>query len=198
MLVYDLEIEKAICGRGEVRQAGVLYCDGWNDHAGMGISVIGAYDYKEDRYRVFCRDNFAAFQALLLERHLLVTFNGIGFDNKVLRANGFTVPEGNGDGAAHYDLLVEVKAALGIAPNNFGAMKGLGLDACCRANFGTTKSGDGGHAPVEWQRGNVGTVIDYCLNDVKLTKQLFDAVLGRWLFKSPKEGKEMMLRFPWE
>lgn len=58
MLVYDCEIEKAILGKRESRIDGIEYYAGWDDFKHMGISVIGAYDYKTDRYRVFCKDNF--------------------------------------------------------------------------------------------------------------------------------------------
>jgi hypothetical protein len=58
-LVYDLEIIKAIPERDGSRLDGYDYCEGWHDHANMGVSVIGAFDYVEQRYRVFCWSNFA-------------------------------------------------------------------------------------------------------------------------------------------
>ena len=63
VLVYDIEIVNAIPDREGIKKEGVEYCEGWGDHAGMGISVIGAYDALEDRYRVFCEDNGNDFAA---------------------------------------------------------------------------------------------------------------------------------------
>lgn len=57
-LVYDLEIINAVPGR-EKPIEGIKYCEGRHDHAGMGISVIGAFDYSTQRYRVFLEDNSA-------------------------------------------------------------------------------------------------------------------------------------------
>ena len=51
MLVYDIETTKAVPDRAP-NVAGIEYCGGWEDHANMGISVICAYDYTTDRYRV--------------------------------------------------------------------------------------------------------------------------------------------------
>ena len=51
LVVYDIEIQKGILGKKEKPVPGIEYCNGWNDHANMGISVICAYDYEEDRYR---------------------------------------------------------------------------------------------------------------------------------------------------
>jgi hypothetical protein len=48
-----------------------------------------------------------------------------------------------------------------------------------RANIpDLAKSGNGALAPILWQRGQVGEVIDYCLNDVHITHELFKVMLG--------------------
>ncbi|HDR8950784.1 TPA: ribonuclease H-like domain-containing protein [Burkholderia vietnamiensis] len=194
-LIYDIEIAKAILGRGETRIDGVQYCDGWHDHAGMGISVIGAYDYAESRYRVFCEDNLDAFVELCAERAPLVSFNGIGFDDKVINATldpYSAMPRE----PFRYDLLAEIWRAAGLDPTFGGnSHAGYDLDATCEANFGIRKSGDGAHAPIAWQQGRVGEVIDYCLNDIRLTKRLFDhaVVLGEPIVLA-KTGASVRLR----
>jgi hypothetical protein len=48
------------------------------------------------------------------------------------------------------------------------------LDDIAIANLGAQKSMHGELAPVEWQRGNRGAVIDYCLRDVMLTLRLIE------------------------
>jgi len=193
-LIYDIEIVKAIVGKDGVRLPDINYCDGWNDHANMGVSVIGAYDYAEDRYRTFCADNFYAFEELAKDR-LCVGFNSIKFDNTVLAASDIVVP----DVSQCYDLLRETWIAAGAGngdPFNFKLHGGYGLDAMCKVNFGTAKTGNGALAPVLWQRGEIGKVIDYCLNDVRLTKQLFDKVLAGELLLSPVSSQSLKLRVP--
>lgn len=182
LLVYDCEIIRAIPPpAGQERLPGIEYCKGWEDHENMGISVIGAYDYQEQRYRVFLQDNFNEFQRLLKEREILVGFNNINFDDKLIAANGFRLPVTEDLFAFRsYDLLREIWRAAGSDPD--GPFKkdtqaGFGLDACGLANFGCGKTGDGANAAVDWQRGLHGRVIDYCINDVILTKRLLDQVL---------------------
>lgn len=162
MIIYDVEIEKAIQGRGEVRMEGIEYCKGWGDHKGMGISVICTYDYDTDCYQVFAEDNKQEFSRLvnktLRERSLCVGFNNIGFDNKVIKTVwDLDIPPEN-----CYDVLLEATKV---------ARKRYSLDAYCEANFEIKKSGNGALAPVNWQQGKIGTVIDYCLNDVAITKR---------------------------
>lgn len=193
-LVYDLEIKKAILGKRETPIEGIDYCDGWHDHAGMGISCLCAYDYGENRYRVFCDDNMNEFQELLRVRKIHVTFNGVNFDTKVVRANDLEIPET----ALQYDILREVWKAHGLDPDcfNFRTHVGYSLDDCCRANGFPVKTGNGALAPVQWQRGMRGTVIDYCQNDVEMTKTFFNAIISGVELISPRTGRAMILPIP--
>jgi hypothetical protein len=194
-LIYDIEIKKAIPDKNKPREDGIEYCEDWHDHANMGISVIGAYDYATDRYHVFCDDNKDAFFEACLKAECLVSFNGIGFDNRVIEKT-WSFPDSILTKFV-YDLLVETWVAAGLGPKFAGPSHGgFGLDAICSCNFGTKKSGNGALAPVLWQRGKIGEVIDYCLNDVRLTKQIFDKVLADRSLISPKDGRELTLRQP--
>lgn len=49
MLIYDVEIKKAIPFKNAPRIEGIDYCGGWNDYVNMGISVVGVYDYSTDQ-----------------------------------------------------------------------------------------------------------------------------------------------------
>lgn len=195
IVIYDLEILRAVPDRSGKREEGIEYCAGWHDHANMGITVLGAYDYNADRYRVFCGDNKVDWLNLIdAPDTLLVGFNNIPFDNAVLRA---TRGWGDPDDPKCYDLLREIWAAAGNGPTFTPATHaGYGLDAMCEKNFGTRKTGNGALAPIAWQLGNFGEVIDYCLNDVRLTKQLFDKVRLNGFLISPKDGSTLTLRRP--
>lgn len=202
MLIYDIEIENAIPSNKEPRIEGIKYCNGWHDHANMGISVIGAYDYETDRYHVFCKDNFSGFLELLATHTCIVGFNSRRFDNRVVLAQTEGIVNENLEKyfkQATYDILEEIWKSLGLDPDRFywGTHGGYGLDVMCEVNFGTKKSGNGALAPVDWQQGRIGTVIDYCLNDVRLTKQLLDRIrLCNYLI-NPKTKGELKLRNPY-
>jgi hypothetical protein len=188
MLIYDCEIKKAILSKTESPIEGIEYCEGWRDFEGMGISCIGAYDYHTDRYRVFCEDNFPEFQALVDSHEVIIGFNSIGFDNPLCAANGIVVPD-----EKSYDALVEVWLAAGLGPMfRYPSHMGFGLDAICKVNFGLEKSGHGAVAPVQWQRGQIGSVIDYCLNDVKITKRLTDCIEQHGTIKDPTDTKRIL------
>ena len=75
VIIYDLEIVNCVPPKGGAPLPGLSYCNGWHDHKGMGVAVLGVYDYGEDRSRVFCADNRDAWGALLSRKPLCVGFN---------------------------------------------------------------------------------------------------------------------------
>jgi hypothetical protein len=193
-IVYDTEIKKAIQGRNEERLSGIEYCDGWRDFANMGISCLCAHDMKENRQYVFMDDNLQRFAELLSGTDLVVTFNGIGFDNKLLEANGIIVP-----GDKNYDILAESWIADGLDPTKFNPQThgGYGLDALASANGVGKKSGHGATAPVWYQQNKLGQLISYCLDDVMLTVELFKRIAAGEALHHPKRIGEMFtLRLP--
>lgn len=126
------------------------------------------------------------FQQLIDDRDLIVGFNSKKFDNSLCEANGIKI-----DHKPHYDILVQIARA--VHPHTEKPyFKDCGLSNCCKANFNTQKSGDGALAPVQWQNGEIGSVIDYCINDVRLTKKLFDKIMQGHPIVSPKDGKTLL------
>lgn len=194
MIIYDCEIIRAIPPKNPADTIqGIEYCGGWRDFENMGISVIGAYDYEQDRYRVFCKDNPDEFQDLVDQADVVVSFNGLAFDNRLVEANGLTVPDDKS-----YDLLVEIWRAVGLGPTfEYPTHAGYSLDAMVKVNFpGEAKTSRGDLAPVLWQQGQVGRVIDYCLQDNRLTKLLLDRVIRDGTLINPKNTDELLLMTP--
>lgn len=188
MIIYDCEIVKAIQSNNETSIEGIEYCEGWRDFENMGISIIGAYDYKTFRYRVFAKDNFQEFQDLVDSTDLVIGFNSIAFDNQLCAAHGIYVHD-----SESYDLLVEIWKAAGLGDEfKYPSHVGFSLDACAQANYGLGKTGHGALAPVDWQRGNIGRVVDYCLNDVYLTKRLVDKIITEGRIWDPRVGDKYL------
>lgn len=194
-MIYDIEIVNAIRPKNEADELpDIVYCAGWHDHANMGISTICAYDYATGRFRVFLNDNMDEFLELARQR-LMVGFNSIPFDDAVIMAE-------YGDDyqpARSYDILREVWAAAGLGSQfKFPTHAGYGLDAVARANHLQGKTGHGALAPVQWQRGELGSVIDYCLQDVDITRRLLDKIIIERVLICPKTGRLLDMADPTE
>lgn len=126
--------------------------------------------------RVFGEQEMEDLQKFVDSHDVAIGFNNIRFDNNVLQANGVVIQPNKS-----YDLLKEIYSALG------SYQKGCSLDAVVKANFpsSTGKTGDGALAPELWQKGFYTKVIDYCLNDVRLTKMLVDKILRSGYINNP-------------
>ena len=195
ILIYDCEIIKAVMPdyANQAKIEGIEYCEGWHDHSNMGISVIGTYNNwtKESIAYVNFDDilpmdkepswrPLSEFQELLNQADVLVGFNNQSFDDNLIKANGFTIPEN----ILNYDILVEIWKAVGIEPPFvYPTHAGYSLKQTCEANGLPPKTGDGANAAVQWQRGEHKKVIDYCLNDIKITTELLRKIMSNdgWL-----------------
>ncbi len=168
-LIYDCEIIKCIPGRDGYKKPEFEYCKGWDDHANMGISLIGAWLSWDNSIRIYPQSAFDKFQQAVNEADLIVGFNSISFDDKLCQANGIRI-------TTDYDLLSEVWAAAGM-PRQYTAGKtraGYKLENLAQANLGRGKSGSGEMAPELWQRGKQWEVARYLTDDILITKQLFE------------------------
>lgn len=154
---------------------------GWNDKAALGLSIGAYYDYRDGLVHWFDRSVLAeTVRSWVLDEVLLVSFNGIHFDFGVLAAVLFDA----GDGALaddlttlaanSYDILAEVWHITGR-----DYAKGNSLDALCQVNNLGRKTGHGAHALRLWQEGRIAEVLNYCQNDVMLTKKLFELVAAQ-------------------
>jgi len=188
MFIFDIEIENPIPSPGVEPINGIKYAKGWDFPATMGIACIGVYDYTADKYRVFGEFELDEFKEFTISHDVAVGFNNIRFDNKVLAACDIVIPA-----AKSYDLLAEIQSAIG------SYQKGCKLNDVIKANFPNSagKTGDGAEAPILWQRGYHTKVIDYCLNDVRLTKMLLDRVLRFGWLNSPLDpSKQLRIKRP--
>lgn len=189
IIIYDTEIKHGVITPNNQPRPGYRYADGWKDFAGMGVSVIGAYDIDAIGYRVFCDDNLHEWRDLAERAKGIVSFNGNRFDGPLLAANGCGFPV-----EKSIDLAAIIWRAAGIPEGEHP--KGLGLDAICRANGIPGKTGNAADAPQDWQAGKIGTVIDYCLADVRITKELYFHIQLFGCITDPRTGEKLDVRLP--
>ena len=187
MIIYDLEIQKLIPPSNGKKLHDFEYCEGWHDHFGMGFACAVIFDTARNEFRIFDEFMIEDLKAVIARTDVVAGFNIINFDNKVLAPYDVIVPE-----SKCYDLLAEIARAAGT-PKDY---KGLSLDAVCEANFKTGKTGDGGNAPILYQRKRFGELFDYCLADVRLTKKIFDRIMEIGHIINPRDGQWIRVNRP--
>jgi DEAD/DEAH box helicase domain-containing protein len=129
--------------------------------ADLDISVVCLYESDTDTYHSFTEDQFDSMWEYFHRADTLVTYNGNHFDIPCLQS----ISPIDLSQFHHIDLFEDVKAASG---------KKLGLDGIAKATLGIAKSGHGSDAIAWWNAGEVQKIVDYCLQDVRVTKEVFD------------------------
>ena len=163
IVVVDLEIQDPI-----------LKQEDWDATEKIRMSCCCLYSYLENRYHVFGLKDIDKLRSIIISADLVVSFNGNKFDLPVI----FNMPNRKAPyDIKQFDILYKIWEALRLDPLQFSDLhKGYGLNACCQASLNKRKTGNGAGAPLLWQNGEYCKVIDYCLNDVALTKELFDFI----------------------
>lgn len=147
-LVLDIETQRL------VQEVG-----GWDHVDKLGVSVACVYDSKTDAFRSFLEKDLKELIALCEER-LVVGYNVRGFDLPVL------VPYGLEIGRLDvFDIMYDVET---LTRQRF-----LKLEYLARGTLGEGKSADGLMAVEWWKAGEIQKIIDYCMQDVKVTRDVF-------------------------
>ena len=147
----------------------------------LGVSVAGVYSYEANRYDAYLEADLKTRLAPRLQAaELIIGFNSRRFDLPVLQPylpfSASTLPQ--------LDIMEEVVKHLGHR---------VSLESLSQATLGRGKSGHGLEALQWFKEGRFDLITKYCLDDVKLTKELYDygKQHGR-LFATSRFGSEKL------
>lgn len=127
----------------------------------LGISVLGLYDASTDSYEVLEEADIGRLTNRLIDADLLVGYNIKYFDFPVLQPYvACKLAE-----LPALDLLEEIEKVIGHR---------VGLDNVAKATLGRGKIGSGLDAIYYWRDGKIDELKKYCLEDVRLTKEVYD------------------------
>lgn len=174
VVVFDLETQRSfeeVGGRTQLHR--------------LGVSVGVAYSYGRDEFLTVTEDRIGGLVDWLLAADLVVGYNIVGFDYEVLR------PYTDADLAAlpTLDLMLDLESKLGFRPK---------LESVASATLGTGKSADGLQALEWWRQGEIEKIAEYCREDVRVTRDLFDfGKRNRCVMVSRFSGKPRQVAVDW-
>lgn len=157
-VVFDIETKKAFVEVGKY------------DPSRLGVSYVGVFvrerDLGENSSQVgelvgFFEDGLAKLWPILEQADRLVGFNIVGFDLPVLQP----YYHGSFSDFPVLDILEEVKKEVGHR---------VSLDAIAKETLGVQKSGSGLDALTFYEQGEFDKLAEYCLGDVKITRDVYD------------------------
>jgi DEAD/DEAH box helicase domain-containing protein len=153
---------------------------GSNEPSALDISVVCIHDSGDTAkniiptgttdeagnggYSSYLEADFPKLWRILEQADMFVTFNGDHFDIPLLNK----YYSGDLTKIKSLDLLAEVKKVLG---------RRIKLDTVAEATLGKKKTGHGMDAIMWWQKGEIDKIIKYCIEDVKITRELYDYAL---------------------
>jgi DEAD/DEAH box helicase domain-containing protein len=133
----------------------------FSDHKKLGISVVGLYNYKDDTLKAYMEDEISDLCRVLEDASHIIGYNINTFDLPVLQAYYF----GNISQFKTFDLLDDIRLIIG---------RRLALNDLVKATLEKGKSGHGLHAIDLYKEGKWEELKSYCIDDVALTKELFE------------------------
>ena len=131
------------------------------DPSKMELTVVAIHDSLTDEYTCYTKEELPKLWPILEKTDVLVGFNSDHFDIPILNK----YYPGDLTKIKSVDLLKEVRAVLG---------RRLKLESIAQATLGRGKSGDGLQAVTWWKEGRYDEVKKYCIEDVRLTKEVYD------------------------
>ncbi len=174
VVVFDLETQRSfdeVGGRSQFHR--------------LGVSVGVAYRYDEARFITYHEETVGELIELLKSAELVVGYNILGFDYQVLR--GYTDEDLRT--LPTFDIMYDLEERLGFRPK---------LESVAAPTLGSGKSADGLQALEWWRRGEVAKIEEYCKEDVRVTRDLFDFGLrNRYVLVSRSSGKPRRVEVDW-
>lgn len=155
---------------------------GSNNPIDLSISVVGVYDYESDSYKTFFQEELINLWPIIENTDMLITFNGDHFDIPLLNK----YYSGDLSKIKSLDLLKEIQKSAG---------RRMKLDQVAEGTLNINKIGHGLEAIRWWKEGDFESLKKYCLEDVRITKELYEYALknSKLFFKEGPKVNEIKL-----
>lgn len=134
---------------------------GRNDPSLLDISIVCIHDSETDSYGSFFEADFPKLWKILEKADLLIGYNSDHFDVPCLNR----YYPGDLSAIKSLDILKEIK-------NTYG--RRMSLDQVAEGTLGKKKTGHGLQAVTWWKQGDIESLRKYCLEDVKITKEVYE------------------------
>lgn len=131
------------------------------DPSVLELTLIGIHDSQTNEYSSYLQKELSKLWPILERADLLIGYNSDHFDIPILNK----YYSGDLTKIKSIDLLKEVRQVLG---------RRLKLDNLAQATLGQKKIANGLEATRWWEQGEIEKVREYCLDDVRLTKELYE------------------------
>ena len=134
------------------------------------LTVVAIHNSETGEYSSYFKEELPKLWPILEHADMLIGFNSDSFDIPLLNR----YYPGDLSHIRSLDLLSEVQKALG---------RRIRLQSLAEATLGRGKTGEGSKAGEWWKEGKKEEVAKYCIEDVRLTRDLYDYAIEHGILK---------------
>jgi DEAD/DEAH box helicase domain-containing protein len=166
----------------DIETANVLPTMARQDVTRLDLAVVAIHDSETGEFSSYSQEELPRLWPIIEQADTLIGFNSDSFDIPLLNK----YYPGDLTKIRSIDLLVEVQKALG---------RRIRLQSLAEATLKVGKSGDGLQSVRWWQEGLYDKVREYCIMDVRITRQLYDYALknGALKFKDLNQARDLKM-----
>jgi DEAD/DEAH box helicase domain-containing protein len=148
----------------------------------LDISILAIHDSETDSYSTYTVEELPKLWPILERSDMLIGFNSEHFDIPLLNK----YYPGDLTKLKSLDILKEIRKAYG---------RRMKLDQLAEGTLGQKKSGHGLEAIQWWKNGEIEKIKKYCVDDVRITKEIYDFALqnDKLIFKESGKLHEIIL-----
>lgn len=154
----------------DIETSNVLPSLARQDVTRLDLAVVAIHDSETGAFTSYDQSELPKLWPILEQADTLIGYNSDSFDIPLLNK----YYPGDLTKIRSIDLMVEVQKVLG---------RRLRLQSLAEATLKVGKSGDGLQSVKWWQEGLYEKVREYCIQDVKITRQIYDYALENGLLK---------------
>lgn len=148
-IVFDIETRNVFADVGK------------NDPSLLDIALVAIHDSETDTYSSYLEEDLPKLWPILERADMLIGYNSDHFDIPLLNK----YYPGDLTKMKSLDILKEISRSYG---------RRMRLDQVAEGTLGKNKSGHGLDAIEWWKKGEIEKVRQYCLDDVKITKEIYE------------------------
>jgi DEAD/DEAH box helicase domain-containing protein len=145
----------------DIETSNVFWEVGKYDPTLLDIAVVAIYDSDTESYSTYLKEELNELWPIIENADMLIGFNSDHFDVPLLNK----YYPGDLSHTKSLDILREIRDQYG---------RRMKLDQLAEGTLGINKSGHGLEAIKWWKNGEVDKVKSYCIDDVKITKDIYD------------------------
>jgi len=175
IVYFDLETQKSADEVG-----------GWDNKHLMKIAVAVVYDSLDKKFYTYLESDAGGLVEKLLSADLVVGFNILNFDFAVLQP--YTTVELKSR-VRSFDILKDVWDRLGYR---------VSLNQIAKKTLNVEKGGNGLLSLQWFKEGKMAQIIEYCIKDVEITRDVFLYGLKNGYLDFEKNGQSVRLPIKWD